>query len=63
MHPYDAEHPELPVVQQVQVIGYTPKDEFFAPVVDHCQSDDDRRHRHFDSESDEGSTKDVDLSR
>jgi hypothetical protein len=35
MHLYDAEQPELPVVQQVQVIvGYTPKGEFFAPIVD-----------------------------
>jgi hypothetical protein len=39
MHPNDAEQLELTVVQQVQVVGYTPQSEFFVPVVDHFHDD------------------------
>jgi hypothetical protein len=39
MHPYDAKQLELPVVQQVQVVGYTPEVEVFVPVVDHRHDD------------------------
>jgi hypothetical protein len=53
MHPYDAEQPEVPVVRQIQVVGYTPQSDVFVPAVNH---------RHDDSVCDEGSQKDVDLS-